>query len=146
METRHLGIEVHRLEKIMLRERMRCMPYQDADRLTGTHGYWLKYLYENRNRNIFQRDIEKQFSVSRSTVTVALQLMEKNGLIVREGVAQDARLKRITLTEKAIQLNQQIREEIETFEKKLTKGISEEEAAVFLRVIQKMRKNLGEKI
>ena len=30
---------------------------------TGTHGWVIGYLYDNRGRDVFQRDIEKQFSV-----------------------------------------------------------------------------------
>ena len=81
---RHLGLEIHRLEKMMARRRGYSAAHQDADRLTGMHGYLIRYLYENRGRDVFQRDIEKAFSISRSTVTVTLQLMEKNGLICRE--------------------------------------------------------------
>ena len=105
---RHLGLEVHRLEKLMARQRGYSAAHQDADRQTGMHGYLLRYLYENQERDVFQRDIEKAFSISRSSVTVTLQLMEKNGLIRRESVVQDARLKRIVLTQKAKDLHQQI--------------------------------------
>ena len=77
---RHLGLEIHRLEKLMARQRGYSAAHQDADRLTGMHGYLIRYLYENQERDVFQRDIEKAFSISRSSVTVTLQLMEKNGL------------------------------------------------------------------
>lgn len=76
---RHLGLEIHRLEKMMARRRGYSAAHQDADCLTGMHGYLIRYLYENRGRDVFQRDIEKAFSISRSTVTVTLQLMEKTG-------------------------------------------------------------------
>lgn len=140
----HLGFEIHRLEKLMARKQARSYVHAEADRLTGMHGYLIGYLYKNRDHDVFQRDIEKQFSISRSTVTATLQIMEKNGLITREGVAQDARLKRILLTQKALELHQQIQEDIMIFESQLTKGVSEEEAAVFLQVVQKMQDNLGE--
>lgn len=141
---RHLGLEVHRLEKLMARQRGYSAAHQDADRQTGMHGYLLRYLYENQGRDVFQRDIEKAFSISRSSVTVTLQLMEKNGLIRRESVAQDARLKRIVLTQKARDLHRQIEADILAFESNLARGISEEEQEVFLRVAKKMQENLRE--
>ena len=141
---RHLGLEVHRLEKLMARQRGDSAAHQDADRQTGMHGYLLRYLYENQERDVFQRDIEKAFSISRSSVTVTLQLMEKNGLIRRESVAQDARLKRIVLTQKARDLHRQIEADILAFESNLARGISEEEQEVFLRVAKKMQENLRE--
>ncbi len=141
---RHLGLEVHRLERLMARQRGYSAAHQDADRQTGMHGYLLRYLYENQERDVFQRDIEKAFSISRSSVTVTLQLMEKNGLIRRESVAQDARLKRIVLTQKARDLHRQIEADILAFESNLARGISEEEQEVFLRVAKKMQENLRE--
>lgn len=141
---RHLGLEVHRLEKLMARQRGYSAAHQDADRQTGMHGYLLRYLYENQERDVFQRDIEKAFSISRSSVTVTLQLMEKNGLIRRESVVQDARLKRIVLTQKARDLHRQIEADILAFESNLARGISEEEQEVFLRVAKKMQENLRE--
>ncbi|WP_455254970.1 MarR family winged helix-turn-helix transcriptional regulator [Ruminococcus sp.] len=141
---RHLGLEVHRLERLMTRQRGCSAAHQDADRQTGMHGYLIRYLYENQERDVFQRDIEKAFSISRSMVTVTLQLMEKNGLIRRESVAQDARLKRIVLTQKARDLHRQIEADIMAFESNLARGISEEEQEVFLRVAKKMQENLRE--
>ncbi len=143
---RHLGLEIHRLEKLMARQRGYSAAHQDADRLTGMHGYLIRYLYENQERDVFQRDIEKAFSISRSTVTVTLQLMEKNGLIQRESVAQDARLKRIVLTQKAKDLHCQIESDIAGFEEMLARGISEEDQEAFLRVAKQMRKNLGDDV
>lgn len=138
----HLGMEIRRLSKMMMREHVQSALHQYADRLTGMHGYLIHYLYDNREHDIFQRDIEKQFSIGRSTVTETLQLMEKNGLIVRESVPQDARLKRIVLTQKALDLHMQIEEDIAQFEMRLTDGITEEERALFLKLCEKMRQNL----
>ena len=53
---------------------------------------------------VFQRDIERVFGLSRSTATGILQLMEKNGIIRRESVARDARLKSLVPTERAFEL------------------------------------------
>ena len=39
---RHLGLEIHRLEKMMARRRGYSAAHQDADRLTGMHGYLIR--------------------------------------------------------------------------------------------------------
>ena len=36
---------------------------------TGVQGWIIGYLYENRDKEVFQRDIQQQFSIRRSTVT-----------------------------------------------------------------------------
>ena len=78
----------------------------------------------------------------RSTVTGVLQSMERNGYIIREKVPYDARLKKIILTEKAINLYNHVMQEIEKFEKRITKNVSEEELEVFIQVLNKFKKNL----
>ena len=108
---------------------------------TGTHGWVIGYLYDNRHRDVFQRDIEKQFSVRRPTMTEILKLMEKNELVVREKCESDARLKRIRLTEKALLIHERHEKHIQSFENALREGISDEEMAIWLSVSQKIEQN-----
>lgn len=140
----HLGFEMCRLMRLITRRNLAASASKTVEQLTKRHSYLLRYLFENESHNVYQRDIEKKFSLSRSAVTSLLQAMEKNDLVVREGVEQDARLKRICLTPKARNLHLQIEREIEEFEACLTKGITEEERRIFLQVIRKMRENLEE--
>lgn len=108
---------------------------------TGTHGWVIGYLYDNRDRDVFQRDIEKQFSVRRPTMTEILKLMEKNGLVIREKCESDARLKRIRLTERALLIHERHEKHIQSFERALLNGITEEEKAVWLSVSEKIANN-----
>ena len=108
---------------------------------TGTHGWVIGYLYDNRDRDVFQRDIEKQFSVRRPTMTEILKLMEKNGLVIREKCESDARLKRIKLTEKALLIHEMHEKHIVSFENALLEGISDEELAVWFAISQKIEQN-----
>jgi DNA-binding MarR family transcriptional regulator len=109
---------------------------------TGTHGWVIGYLYENRHRDVFQRDIEKQFSVRRPTMTEILKLMEKNGLVVRERDESDARLKKIKLTPLALQLHERHERHIESFESALREGISEEEMKLFFDITERLKENI----
>ena len=68
--------------------------------------------------------------------------MEKNGIITRESVPYDARLKKITLTEKAVKIHKKATENIETFEKTIRRGITDKELATFYNVADKIKKNL----
>ena len=109
---------------------------------TGMHGWVIGYLYENRDRDVFQRDLQEQFSVRRSTVTGMLQLMEKNGFITRESVDEDARLKKITLTPKAIEQHEAIHRSIQEVEEKISAGLTPEEKRTFLELCEKIRANM----
>ncbi len=109
---------------------------------TNTHGWVIGYLYDNRHKDIYQRDIEKQFSVRRPTMTEILNLMEKNGLIERVKDKSDGRLKKITLTEKALEIHQKHENNIKIFEDFITKDISDAELKQFFAVMDKISANV----
>ena len=72
------------------------------DGLTTMQKHVLKFLLlETLHKVVYQKDIEEEFQIRKSTATGMLQLLEKNGFIVRESEKKDARLKRIIPTKKA---------------------------------------------
>lgn len=111
---------------------------------TNTHGWVIGYLYDNRNKNVYQKDIEKQFGVRRPTMTEILKLMEKNGLVRRVRDKSDARLKLIELTDLALEIHENHEKDIENFEKRIRKNISDEELDCFFRIIDKISENVRE--
>ena len=111
-------------------------------KITRTHGWVIGYLYENRHRDVYQRDIEKQFSVRRPTMTEILKLMEKNGLIQREKDIRDARLKKILLTPLALEIHERHERNIQAFEEYIREGISDEELETFFKITEKLRENI----
>lgn len=112
-------------------------------RMTHMQGRIIHYIHhEQKKEDVFQRDIEKAFSIRRSTATNILQLMEQNELIRREAVPYDARLKKIILTEKSYACHFEIRKKMEEIEKRLQKDIPLEELDIFRKVLEKMKRNL----
>lgn len=97
----HMGRLIQMLSHQM--KRKNCIVTMiDGDSLTVMQKHILKFiLLETLHREIYQKDIEEEFQIRKSTVTGILQLMEKNGFIYRESVEKDARLKRIVPTKKA---------------------------------------------
>ena len=71
-----------------------------------------------------------------------LKLMEKNGLISRQSVDHDARLKKIVLTDKAIKIHKKAVQNIEVLENSIQKGITNEELVAFYNVLDKIKANL----
>lgn len=141
LEKRTIGFEIRALNNLIKRYVHSTKP-PELDSSTGVHGWALRFFYENRDKDIFQRDFEERFSIRRSTATNMLKLMEANGLIVRKSVERDARLKKIVLTNKAIEIHKQISQHIEATEKMLSNGISENELSVFYNIIDKIKANL----
>ena len=77
------------------------LKYKCYEQITASQCKIINYMSVNNGKDIYQRDIEKEFSVRRSTATKTLQLMEKNGLISRMPSKSDGRLKKLILTPKA---------------------------------------------
>ena len=136
------GFEIHRTDHMMSRKLEAGVKAEGIDEITLTHGWIIRFLYENQERDIYQKDIEKYFLVGRSTVTNIIQLMEKKGLIRREFVEYDARLKKVLLTEKGIQAHETIKALIREMNTGLLDGIEEEDVQVFLKVIRRIRENI----
>lgn len=138
-----IGLEIKTLSNLIKRYVDNSATKKYVDKLTGTHSWIIGYLYDNRDKDIFQRDLETEFSIRRSTATGILQLMEKNKLVIKSPVDYDARLKKITLTPKAIEIREIIAEDIKRIEAQLSKGLTEEEISVFFTVINKIKDNIN---
>ena len=137
-----VGFTIRRLDHVLKRNLEARVQQEGIDEITLMHGWIIRYLYENRERDIFQKDIEKQFSIGRSTVTGILQILEKKGFVGREFVAYDARLKKVTLTKKGKESHQKIEELITHQNKRMTEGIDGQELQIFLKVAEQIRMNL----
>jgi DNA-binding MarR family transcriptional regulator len=111
--------------------------------VTGTQSRVLQFISEeSKVREVFQKDIEEAFQVRRSTVTQILQLMERDGLIVRESVERDARLKKLIPTAKGYEIEQVMKGQISDMEEKLAKNLTSEEKEMLITILGKIRKNL----
>ena len=91
---------------------------------------------------MYQRDIEREFSITRSTVTNILQLMERKGYIERQSVPQDARLKRLILTEEGRRVHEKTMLSLHQTDEFVAGLLTEEENAELLRLLNKLRKGL----
>lgn len=138
---RYIGFEVHTLHNLIGRTILLCLDKVPED-VTTMHGWMIEYLFNRQDEDVYQRDLEEHFSMRRSTVSRMLQLMERNGLVVRTSVGSDARLKKITLTPKAIAAHEQILKGREKVEQQMNKGISEQELQTFFQVLDKIKANL----
>ena len=114
------------------------------DGLTTMQKHVLKHiLLETMHREVYQKDIEEEFRIRKSTATGILQLMEKMDLFP-ESSKKDARLKRIVPTPKAEALRPEILEHIRDTEKRLIQGIDQEDVKICRKVLVQMIQNLAE--
>lgn len=129
------------VSKLSNKIRRRIDAFSSKKDLSGAQGKVLHFLLA-QTEDIFQKDIEEEYGLRPPTATALLKEMEKNGLILREQMPQDGRMKRITPTDKALLYKDQVVNDLTSLEEDLTKGIEPEQLEVFFHVIGKMMDNL----
>ncbi|MBQ4225730.1 MAG: MarR family transcriptional regulator [Oscillospiraceae bacterium] len=138
-----LGFAIRTTHSAMKRAVVAALTGANLDEISATYGYILVFLEKNSTRDIYQKDIESAFSFCRSAVTSVLTSMEKKELISRSSVEHDARLKKITLTDKGRQAASDIRDTVAKTNQELKSGISEKELAMFYDILARIRQNAG---
>ena len=128
---------------------LRRLTFQDganssltADGPTSTQQWFLFLLWENKDREVFQKDLEAVFKIRRSTATEILKAMERKKLIFRVPCAKDKRTKRIFLTEQAKAICQENQRRMESSEQRIIRGLSDNEIKTFLSVLKKIQNNI----
>jgi MarR family transcriptional regulator for hemolysin len=142
MDEIWVGRELHSLNNLIHRYFEFSSHKKEVETITGNNGWIIGYLSENTDKDIYQRDLENHFTIARSTASKVLRLMEQKGLIQRQAVAHDARLKKIVLTQKANKIKGLMMEDMEIMEQTLTKGFTEEELKTLYSYIQRMKENI----
>ncbi len=142
MENKRIGLELRSLNNLIRRYFEASSHKKEIEKITGNNGWIIGYLAKNMDKDIYQKDIEEQFTITRSTASRVLTLMEQKGLIVRKSVIQDARLKKLVLTEKALQLDQTMKEVADQMERALIKGFRPEEIEQLESYLMRMKENM----
>ena len=111
---------------------------------TGTmmQKMFLGYLKAHEDHPVYQKDLEAAFHMRRSTATGILQIMVRDGLIVREPVENDARLKRLVLTPIAMEQLAEMQQDLLRVENKATAALSTEERETLFTLLDKVRGSL----
>lgn len=142
---KNLGYEIKTLARMM----KQCIDSTEFmrtnEQMTGMQGWVLGYFTHHDGQEIFQRDLEAEFRVRRSTMTQLLNTMEKGGLIERVECEKDRRLKKIVPTPLARDYMRRSEEAILIAEQQLTRGFSKEEIDTFYSFIERCKYNLGGK-
>lgn len=143
MDNRFIAIELRALNNAVRRYLENSEPQISGDKLTCSNAWIIGHLYHAEGE-VFQKDLEETFGVTRSTISKVLALLEKKGVIRRVGVLHDARVKRLVLTDKGRELAEALEENGARMESKLADGFTESELLQLAEYMQRMRKNLGD--
>ena len=142
-EQRQIGRELHRLDNGIRRYLCQNSPAcKCRDEITGTNMRIIRFLKNNEHRDVYQKDVEKEFGITRSTASRVLVLMEEKGLVQRLSVDHDARLKKLVLTEKSARMGEEMRMVGEQTDARLLTGFTEEEKEQLYSFIDRMVENM----
>ena len=142
MTNEYVSRKLHALSNLIMRYFENSPIKKSLDKVTGTNGWIIGYLADNDERAIYQKDLEREFCITRSTASKVINRMEQKGLIRRESVAEDARLRKLVLTPAAWDIFHKMEVDHTNLERRLMRGFSEEETAQLRRYIDRMYENM----
>ena len=145
MKKQHdqLGKLIHRIDVNVGRILCQKILQDGMEDVSGTNGRIIRFLSDHENEDVYQRDLEREFGITRSTASRVLTLMEHKGLIIRSGVVHDARLKKLTLTEKAQGYSDVMRRNAREVNARLLKGFTAEETEQLCAYLDRLQENLS---
>lgn len=132
----------HDISKLSNKIRRKMDAFSTKESFSGSQGRVLHFLLA-QTEDVFQKDIEEEYSLRPPTATAILKKMEENGLIFRESLPNDGRMKKIVVTEKALQYKDIVMSDITQLEDELTTDISESDMDIFFKVVEKMLNNIS---
>ena len=142
----HIGWKIKNISKSIRRNVGNSKLFKENPDLTNVIGWTIGFICKRNCEGIetYQKDIEKEFKISRSTATELLQNMEQHGYLYREVSTIDNRLKRIVLTEKSIELQKNVFNTLDGVDTKMLNGFSESEKEMLFSFLARIQKNLDE--
>ncbi len=146
MQDRKFGYELVTLGHMIKRERDRANEVI-KERILGRDNNVMcsdlsiiQFLMDNQDREIYQKDIEQYLSLTSPSVSNRLRELENKGLINRVYSKTDTRLKQVMVTESAKEIDRIMRDEIETFENRINRLLTDEEKECLSKVVDKLKK------
>ena len=138
---KHIGHAIIRTANVLRRCTMHDVTHSPGS--TAVQNFFLGYLYKSarQGRQLYQRDLEREFSLRRSTASGILAGMEQNGLITRVPCEHDARMKTISLTDKAISQCRAQEEKIDAFERNLVRNFTPQECDQLQSLLERVCEN-----
>lgn len=141
-----VSIELHKLSNYVTRFIDSNIKSNYSHPISGVNGWILRFIanQEKHGKDAFQKDLEREFGITRSTASKVILLMEEKGYVVSERMPEDTRRKRLHVTPKARETHDGMKEQMHLLEGKLLKGFSEDEVAQLTDYLLRMEKNMAE--
>ena len=137
-----LGFKIKILSKLLAQNMTSSIASLD---LTSSQSIVLGYLcYRTiRGETVYPRDIERHFDFTHPTVSGLLQRLESKGYLTCEPSPEDRRCKRILVTQRARETNQQVLDHLAAAERRLVSDMSPGEITQLHSFLDRMIHNLS---
>lgn len=109
--------------------------------LTMTEWALLGKLYDAKDEGVHLADVASALGVEPPLVTTMVSQLEKKGLVGRKEDVRDRRAKFISLTDESRSLVPKIEEAMQKTQTDLLKGLTTEDVATFMKVLESLVKN-----
>ena len=127
---------IHSITADFLMEKLKERGFPD---FASSHGFILYQLCINEKMNM--GDLAQKINRDKSTTTVLVRKLEKEGLVKCENGENDKRSRIVSLTEKGKQFNQTTQEISKELLETFYKDFSDEEKNVFFEMLLRIKKN-----
>ena len=140
---RKIGLKIRILANELNRKAAEILKEDDGEASSSIQMRILNFIHRRNSQQIpvYQKDIEQEFDIRRSTATGVLQTMEKRLFIERRSCEEDNRYKTIILTELGQQKVKENIVKLHKFDELLIQGIPEEHVTIFFDVMEKLSAN-----
>ena len=145
MNQRMLGFELITLGHLLKRERDRIND-EIKERVLGpdnnvmcTDLGIIRFLADNKEHEVYQKDIEHHFSLTAPSVSNKLRDLQRKGLVDRVYSTVDTRLKQVIMTDKAWDIDERMRAEIVNFEERINHLLEDSEKENLARILDKLK-------
>jgi DNA-binding MarR family transcriptional regulator len=140
MDMETFSVEMCALSNLLLRSLGDRMRANGMGEVTVMQAMVIAYLANHPET--YQRDLENEFQVNRSTITKIVQIMERKGYLNRLSVPQDKRLKQLVLTDLGWELNSRLEKCMEQTNRDCMEALSPQEGKALLNSMRKIREKL----
>lgn len=137
----HYGVLIKKLDKVFKQNFD-----QELERvgLTFSQMRVLRFLEDNPNTKITQKDISKELDIQHSTTIGLLKRMQEKGLVTVVVDEDNRRFRNIFLTSKAEEISCEMERGRTIMENRVVASFTEEEKEIFYRLLNKAIDNLKE--
>lgn len=144
MKDKSISLEIKKIDSLIVRRIIQDTK-KSKYRLTPVQIFIIKYLSKNKNKTIYQKDIEKKIGLRKSTISGIIKTMQKNNIIMSIDSKSDLRSKEIVLTKDGLKLEKLMIKKEKDFEKLLERDIDKNDLEIFFKVTEQIQNNLGGK-